>query len=142
MYTLPTVADFKAYFPNNFPYGNNAGEVSDLQIQQAIDEMGIQINQSLFLSQASFNISAEYLSAHYLVMNLTAAGSGCSGQEQWLIQSKSVGSISTSFAIPQRILDNPYFAWLSKTTYGNRYLMNVFPLLSGQIFITRGATQP
>lgn len=141
MYTNPTVAEFKAYFPTNFPYGNDPyTQVTDTAIQKAIDEAALNINQSLFCSQNAYTTAMMYLSAHYLVSDLLVSGSQCAGQEQWLISSKSVGSVSESFSIPQRILDNPLFAWYSTTRYGNRYLMMIMPLLSGQVFIVGGAT--
>lgn len=143
MYTNPNIADFKNYFVRDFVYGTDpAIAVLDQDIQRAVDETKVSINQELFPDQLAFTNAFFLLAAHNLVINLKAVGSGCSGEAQWLIQSKGVGSVSQSFAIPSSILENPYFAWLSKTTYGNKYLMAVYPLLAGQMFIVAGGTQP
>jgi hypothetical protein len=142
MFTNPTVADFKAYFYRDFTYSTDplAG-VTDADITRALSESAVSINPDLFSTQDPYTTAFLLLSAHNLVINLKDVGAGCSGQAQWLTQSKGAGSVSESFAIPQDILSNPYFAWLSKTAYGNKYLMMVFPLLSGQMFIVEGATQ-
>lgn len=142
MFTNPTVADFKSYFVRDFTYSSDPlMGVTDDDISRAILETSVSINPNLFCDQQTYTSAFFLLAAHNLVINLKAVGSGCSGQAQWLIQSKSAGSVSESFAIPQDILSNPFFAWLSKTTYGNKYLMMLYPLLSGQMFIVEGATQ-
>ena len=140
MFTNPTVADFKATFVRDFTYGTTPDTVMDSDISQGLLEASISINSCLFSSQLQYSQAYLNLAAHYMVMNLRASGTGCSGQAEWLVQSKSVGSISESFSIPQRILDNPLFAQFTKTTYGTKYLMMIYPLLSGQIFVVPGGT--
>lgn len=138
--TAPTANDFKAYFNRDFPYGTTLQHVMDADITRALSEAGVKINESLFADQAAYNLGYLLLAAHFLVMNLRAASQGISGQFDWLQGSKSVGSVSESLNIPQRILDNPEFAMLCKTTYGGKYLMFVLPLLAGQIFTVEGGT--
>ena len=141
MYIAPTVSDFKNYFVRDFTYGVDISTtVTDGDLSRALAEALAGINAELFPDQATYSGGFLLLSAHNLVLNLKAVGSSCSGQAQWLIQSKGAGSVSESFAIPEIILKNPYYAWLSKTTYGNKYLMLVYPILCGQVFISDGGT--
>ena len=82
------------------------------------------------------------MAAHYLVTNLRASSQGINGQYAWLEQSKGAGAVNQSFAIPQRILDNPLFAMLTKTNYGASFLQLVLPQLTGQMFNAYGMTKP
>ena len=140
-FTVPTVADFKAYFVRDFPYGTDpATTVIDQDITNALADSGVNFNQGLFADQASFNIGYLLLTAHFLVMTLRASSQGVSGQFSWLESSKSVGSVSQALSIPQRILDNPEFAYLTKTNYGAKFLMFILPQLSGQMWVSCGRT--
>lgn len=142
-FTNPSVDDFKAYFYRDFPYGTNVDEnVLDQDILKAFGQTVINLNQALFADQASYNIGFLLLAAHYLVVDLRMSSQGINGQYAWLEQSKSVGSVSQSFAIPQRIQDDPYFAMLMQTNYGAKYLQLVIPQLAGQMYISYGSTRP
>lgn len=82
-----------------------------------------------------------YLTAHYLCLDLRAASQGIQGQYSWVQTSRSVGSVSEGLQVPQRIMDNPELAMLTKTTYGGKYLQLILPQLSGQIFSVFGGTR-
>lgn len=142
-YIQPTVAEFKAYFTRDFPYNAdpNLG-VTDADIEKAFGQTNININPGLFADQAQYNIGYLLLAAHYLVVDLRMASQGINGQSNWLETSKSVGSVSQSFSVPQRIMDNPYLAALSKTNYGAKYLELILPQLAGAVFHTAGRTLP
>lgn len=141
-FTYPLVADFKNQFVRDFPYGTDPTvAVVDADIVNASVMANMTVNPSMFSDQGFFNLCFNLVTAHFLVMNLRSSSQGISGQFNFLEQSKSVGSISQSFAIPQRILDNPQLALLAKTNYGAQYLSLVIPLLSGQIFYVCGGTQ-
>jgi hypothetical protein len=77
-----------------------------------------------------------------LVLNLRASSQGIAGQAGWLQTSKGVGSVSEGFTIPQRILDNPDFALLNTTFYGQQFFMKVYPTMCGAIFTVRSRTNP
>lgn len=140
-YAPPSVADFKAYFTRDFPYGTDpATTVLDADIQKALDQAGFNFNESFFSTLAQFKMAYLYLAAHYLVLDLQMASQGVAAQFNWLEQSKSVGSVSQSFSIPQRILDNPEFSYLTKTPYGAKYLTLILPQITGQVFAVRGRT--
>jgi hypothetical protein len=83
-----------------------------------------------------------YLSAHYLVTDLKNSSQGVASQYDWLTTNKAAGSVSQGSSIPQRILDNPELAMLSKTGYGAKYLSLILPQLCGNIFTICGRTLP
>lgn len=146
MYIDPTVADFKAFFSRDFPYelpppdDNPATQVTDADIQRALTEAKAGFFFGCFESQESYTLNMLYLAAHYLVLNLRASAGGIAGVTDWMATSKSVGSVSISSAIPQRILDNPLYAMYASTAYGLRYLQNILPCLVGRIFAVPGRT--
>lgn len=142
-YSNPSVADFKAYFTRDFPYGTDPNlAVTDQDISKAFQLANINLNQDLWADQASYSVGYYLLSAHYLVMDLRASSQGINGQFSFLEQSKSVGSVSQAFAIPQRVLDNPDWAVLMKTNYGATFLQLLLPQLTGQIYTVCGSTRP
>lgn len=142
-YLNPTIVEFKSYFDRDFPFGTDPEtSVLDSDIGKAYGLVNMTINPALFCNQADYTIGYLYLAAHYLCMNLMASSQGMNGQFNFLEQSKSVGSVSQSFAIPQRVLDNPDWSILLKTNYGAQYMQLILPLLCGQTFIVRGSTRP
>lgn len=142
-YDNPSVADFKSYFNRDFPYGTDPNtSVLDSDIGKAFQMTNINVNQGLFGYQASYTVGYMLLSAHYLVMNLRASSQGINGQFNFLEQNKSVASVAQSFAIPQRILDNPDWAILCKTNYGAQFIQIILPQLAGNMFTVLGSTRP
>lgn len=139
----PTITDFKTFFVRDFPYGVDPNtSILDQDIANAYQETNVNLNPALWADQNGYTLGYLLLSAHFLVMNIRASSQGISGQFNWNQTSKSVGSVSESFDIPQRIKDNPEFAWLTKTNYGARYLMLILPQLSGQMWTAYGSTRP
>lgn len=142
-FSNPAVADFKAQFFRDFPYGTDQNKsVLDQDIAGAFVKTNVMINPSFFGDQASYTLGYLTLAAHYMVMNLRASSQGINGQFAWLEQSKGAGPVSQAFAIPQRILDNPAMAVLTKTNYGLSYLEMILPQLSGAMFAVCGRTCP
>jgi hypothetical protein len=143
--TPPDVAYFKATFVRDFPYASTTidyEKVMDSDITAAISAAAFNINESLFDTEANYQLAYSYLAAHYIVVNLKNSGQGLNGNFNWLENSKSVGSVSQSFSIPEDILKNPMYAMLSKTSYGARYISMILPKLYGNMGIVAGWTQP
>lgn len=139
-FTNPSVLDFQTQFNRDFAYGTDINtSVLDSDITKAFTYTNININQGLFSDQGSYNLGYLLLSAHYLVTNLRSSSQGINGQYSFLEQSKGVGGVNQAFAIPQRILDNPYWSMLSKTNYGSEYIGLLLPQLCGQMFATGGS---
>lgn len=142
-FSNPTVVDFKSFFIRDFPYGTDPNvSILDGDITKAFTFTNVNMNQGLFSDQGSYNVGYLLLSAHYLVMNIRASSQGINGQFNFLQQGKGAGSVNESFAIPQRVLDNPDWAILTKTNYGAQFLQLVIPQLCGQIFNVYGSTRP
>lgn len=116
-----------------------AGDETDLKLVRDDDitgaqaDAGFNVNQDLFGSQGDWNRAFNYLTAHMLVEKLLAAGEGLASQYNWLTTSKSVGDVSESFEIPDRIKKDPMLAAFSKTRYGAMYLQIISPLLIGNV---------
>lgn len=141
-FTNPTTTEFKAYHDRSFPYGSTIEQVRDADITKAIAQAAVNFNAALFDDQATYTLCFLWLAAHYLVIDLRAASQGVAGNFSWLQTSKSVGSVSESFTIPQRILDNPYFALIAQTPFGAKYLSLILPQLTGNVYVVGGATLP
>ena len=142
-YNNPAVSDFKNQFFRDFPYGTDMStSVLDQDIAIAFVSTNVNISQDFFADQGSYTLGYLLLTAHYLVLNLRASSQGLNGQFNFLQASKGVGSVSESFAIPQRILDNPELAMYAKTNYGAQYLQLILPQLTGQMFTICGGAQP
>lgn len=140
--TPPSVAEFKAQFVRDFPYGSDSSAVMDADITSAITLAGFNVNEGLFATEAEFKFAYNYLAAHYLVMSIKASSQGLGGSFNWIESAKSVGSVSQSFAIPEKIMNNPLYAMFTKTPYGAMYLSLVLPLTYGNVVAVNGATQP
>lgn len=142
-YINPSISDFKARFYRDFPYGTDINvSVIDQDIAIAFQGTNVNLNPGLFVDQATYSQAYLLLSAHYLVTNLRSSSQGINGQYNFLQQSKGAGAVNEAFAIPQRILDDPYFSMLTKTNYGALYLQLILPLLAGQTFNVFGTTLP
>ena len=140
-YTNPAITDFKAYFVRDWAYSTDpAVGLMDSDITSGLNDAAVNINVALWPTQLAYTNAYLLLAAHYVVMNIRASSQGISGQFGWLEASKSVGAVSEGFSIPQRILDNPYFSYLSKTNYGIKYLMFALPQLSGNVYTVCGGT--
>ena len=142
-FTNPTYQIFASQFSRDFPFGTNTQtSVTQADVQYAFNMTNININQALFSDQTSYTIGYNLLAAHYLVMNLRSSSQGINGQFNFLQSGKGVGSVSESFSIPERILNNPYWSILTKTNYGLQYLFLILPQLCGNIGVVYGTTLP
>jgi len=142
-YTAPTIANFKAQFFRDFPYGTDPDvSVLDQDILNAFNLVDISINQDLWDTQADYSIGYLLYAAHFLVLSLRNSSQGLNGQFNWAQNNKAVGAVSEGFQIPQRIIENPELMMLKKTQYGGMYLQLILPSLVGQMFSLCGRTQP
>jgi len=141
-YINPTVSEFKTFFSRDFPFGSTDASVMDSDIDRAQLQSSAFINEELFCTQEAYTLGFEYLTAHFMVMNLRASSQGINGQYSWLQSSKSVGSVSEGLSIPDRIMQNPQFAMISKTNYGAEFLFMIMPMLCGQVMVLSSYTNP
>lgn len=110
----------------------NLDKVTDYDIARAFTAaMQFNFTEGLFSTQAAFVYAYNLLAAHYLCMTVIAGGTGLSGQATWLTSSKTVGNVTESYEIPDRVMNSPFLSKLSRTTYGAQFLELVSPQLIG-----------
>lgn len=134
---LPTVEDNWTLVSDNVD-----NYVKDSDIEAAFKEAQIVFNQSLFSTDEQVTLGYLYLTAHYLVHDLRAALAGVAGFNPFPVQSRSVGSVSESYGIPQTYMDNPIYSFYTQSAYGMKYLSMVLPVLVGNVGAVAGATRP
>jgi hypothetical protein len=141
-YIAPTVTEFKTFFARDFPFGSDITiSIVDADIERAQAEVLLRINEGIICSQELYTSASLYLAAHILVINIRNSSQGLSSKFAWAVASKSVGSVSTSSALPSDITQNPFFSWYTSSGYGMNYLMLMWPLLAGAVVSTPGGTQ-
>lgn len=145
-----TVNDFKAYFLRDFPYPPssptpdtlNPNYVQDGDINRAFGEAQMNFNQALFGSDQNITIAYMYITAHYLVNDLRAAAGGVEGTPSFPVSSRSVGSVSEAYVVPDRYKDDAVLSFYTTTPYGLKYLSLVLPGLAGNFHVSLGRTLP
>lgn len=116
--------------------------VQPQDITNAFAEAQMVFNQALFLSDPDITLAYLYCTAHYLVNDLRAAMQGVESTGNFPVASRSVGSMSESYQIPDTYRDNAQLAFFTSTAYGNKYLAMVMPRLVGNIGHVFGGTNP
>lgn len=131
--SLPTVTeDWKVY------NGNVLNYTQDSDILNAIAEASVNFNQGLFGDCCTAKLVFLYLVAFYLTLDFQNAMAPMGGGG--IVQSKSVGSVSESYAIPQWMLNNPSYSMYAVNGYGRKYLSLIRPYLLGTIILSKGRT--
>ncbi|MDR2675903.1 MAG: DUF4054 domain-containing protein [Opitutaceae bacterium] len=147
-FTQPDADAFRSWFARDFPFAAAGDDPADLSkvreadIAKAFAEAKANFNPALFESQEAFATAFLYAAAHYLVHDLKNAAQGVSGSYTWLVNSRSVGGVSESYAIPDAILKSPALSFFGTTGYGMKYLSLIAPRLIGNVCAFQGATWP
>ena len=113
--------------------------IQDTDIEKAFEEADLNFNASLFTCCNKWQLVFCYLAAHYLVIDLNNALNPLALGTMGFTQSKSVGSVSESYGIPQWIMNDPNLGMYAQTGYGRKYLSLIRPYLVGNIIFTPGA---
>lgn len=110
----------------------------DSDITNAMAEASVNFNEGLFDTVETQKLMFLYLTAFYLTMDFQNAlsPSGAVG----LIASKSVGSVSEGYSVPQWVLNKPQYSIYARNGYGIKYLNLLMPYLVGNIILAKGAT--
>lgn len=140
-----SLKDNNTAVPTNTEYwevvnDNAENYISDNDILRAFAEAKINFNADLFDTDAAAEMVFYYLAAHYLVIDLNNAMTSMSIGFTGLTQSKSVGSVSESYAMPKWVTDSPLLSSYAQTGYGRKYISLIQPYLIGNIFLCKGAT--
>lgn len=157
-FTPPTVAQFKAQFSRDWPYGTGPETVTEGDIQNAINEAFNNFHASLFnntivagTTVAESTIAYCFLAAHLMVLNLQNAGGlssplshqGLGSSGGGTVESKTVGSVSITYAIPDSVKNSPTLGQYMRTGYGQKYLIMIAPKIPGRrITVVQGERTP
>ena len=114
--------------------------ISDADIERAFSEAKVNFNPEFFEDDATAEMGFYYLAAHYLVIDLNNAMGSLTLGFKGLTQSKSVGSVSESYGIPQWVMSDPLLGQFAQTGYGRKYLSLIMPFLVGNIILVQGKT--
>lgn len=126
-----TTSDWSLYNDSTLNY------TQDGDIIEAINEALVNFNENLFPDNNTAKLVFLYLAAHYLTVDFrNALGMGIAG----IVTSKSVGSVSESYTIPQWLLNNSALAPYATTGYGIKYASLLRPYLIGNVMLFRGKT--
>ena len=109
----------------------------DSDILEAINEAFVNFNERLFPDEATAKLVFLFLAAHYLTLDFNIA---LGNAQIGITTSKSVGSVSESYAVPQWLLNNAALSSYATTPYGIKYASLIRPYLVGNFFIVRGNT--
>lgn len=164
---LPLYEEGKAYFINDIVYFNNNfykslidgnltspdnsdnweltndsidNYIQDNDILRAFAEAKINFNPNFFKDDETAIMVFCYLTAHYLIIDLNNASNPLALGFMGFTQSKSVGSVSETYGIPQWMLNNQLLSAYAQTGYGRKYLSLIQPYLIGNIILTPGRT--
>lgn len=152
--TTITTDQFKARFYRDFTFANqnpnqqqpvpaNTDLVQDLDITNAFADAQVLLNQGLFSDDNTITLAYLYLSAHCLCLNIKASDAGINsgGTGAFPVTSRSVGSVSESYQVPDAYKDDPILGQYAQTAYGQKYLAMVLPQLRGNIVAIAGGAQ-
>lgn len=142
-FTPVTVADFKSRFDRDFAFASDQSDkskVRDVDVTRGLTSAGMNFNEALWPTQATFAEAYLLLAAHFLCVNILNSSQGLGSQSTWLLSQKHVGSMSSSAAIPDSVKEDPFLARMATTGYGAEYLGVLAPLLVGGVTTVRGYT--
>ena len=114
--------------------------VQPQDITNAFAEAQVVFNQALFNNDAAITLAYLYCTAHYLVNDLRTAAQGVDSIGAFPVSSRSVGSMSESYQIPDRFKDSPQLAFFTSTGYGQKFLSMLLPNLVGNAMAVCGGT--
>lgn len=114
--------------------------IAENDIMKAFAEARVNFNPSLFPDCHAAELVFYYLAAHYLVIDLNNASNPLALGTMGFTSSKSVGSVSESYGIPQWMLNNLTLGLYAQTGYGRKYLSLIRPYLLGNIILSKGRT--
>ena len=118
--------------------GNILNYTQDSDILNAMAEARVNFNKGLFTDCCTAKLVFLYLTAYYLTVDFQNAMSPMAGGG--IVQSKSVGSVSEGYAIPQWMLNNATLSMYAQNGYGRKYLSLIRPYLVGNIILSKGRT--
>lgn len=114
--------------------------IQDSDILRAFNEAKVNFNAALFGDDDTVKMVFLYLAAHYLVIDLNNAMNPMAMGFMGFTQTKSVGSVSQSFALPDFVTRNAALSQYMQTGYGAKYVSLIYPYLVGNVVLIKGRT--
>lgn len=114
--------------------------IQDSDIMRAFKEAKVNFNAGLFGDDDTIKMVFLYLAAHYLVIDLNNAMNPMGMGFMGFTQSKSVGSVSQSFALPDFVTKNAVLSQYMQSGYGAKYVSLIYPYLIGNVLFFKGKT--
>lgn len=136
-----TLDDFKKRFARDFRYGQGTDTVMDSDIANAMQDAMVAFNPGLF-SVADGWTGFLYLSAHFVRLNIEAAGGlaaeseglGIENQAEQVLSGANISGVSKNHVEPPEWIKRfPLLQQLWLTTYGQKYCAMVQPVLVGNV---------
>ena len=130
--SLPTTtSDWEEYNDSALNY------TQDSDILNAYNEAKVNFNENLFGNEQTALMIFLYLAAHYLTIDFNnALGINNVG----IPTSKSVGSVSEGYTIPQWLNEDAALSVYASTGYGVKYASLIRPYKIGNIMLFQGRT--
>lgn len=150
VYSLVTESFYKSLIDNNKGNELNNTEywqavrgdindyVTDADIQKAMTQAIVNANARFGENDAERINIYLHLIAYYLVIDLQNSSAGVSSSFNGVVQSKHVGDVSESYAIPQWVLNNPMYSLFAQNGYGLKYLSLISPYLAVTVLFSNG----
>jgi len=137
-----TIADFKAHFFRDFVYSATVdpNKVTDADIQKAFDEAKVNFNEGLWTSQDQIKMAFLYMAAHYVVSDIQTAKQGLNSVSTFPTSSRSVGSVSESYTVPDWVTHSKFLSQFANTRYGLKFCSLIRPRLVAGVAVYPGAT--
>ena len=120
--------------------GDVLNYITDTDIEKAIGQALLSANEEFGENREDKIIIFLHLVAFYLVMDLKNSSAGLNSSYSGLVASKSVGSVSESYNVPQWLANSPLYSIYSQNGYGMKYLSLISPYLSTTILFSTGRT--
>jgi hypothetical protein len=146
-----TIAQFKAQFPRDFFYGSGKDKVTNGDVAAAQTAARQMFNGALWPDAASVVYAFNLVTAHYLALNLQAAGGlgdptpaqGAVSSGEGVIGAKSIDGISVTYVGLDALVQKfKTLAEFMETRYGKQYLSLVKPQLIGGMAVVSGPRDP
>lgn len=114
--------------------------INDDDITKAMSQALIAINEKFGSCDCEKIVLYMHLVAYYLVLDLHNASQGIGSAYSGPVQSKSVGDVSESYAIPTWLTNNPMYSMYMANGYGQKYLSLIAPELAVTLLFSYGRT--
>lgn len=164
---LPIYDETKTYWQNDIVYDNdtetfykslindNTNALSDAESWEKvnIDKYSYITDNDIekAMSQAKLNSNSRFgdsdndkitiylhLVAFYLCVDIKNSSAGVNSSYSGIVASKSVDGVSTSYNIPQWLMNNPMYSLYSQNGYGLKYLSLIAPYLACTVLFSTG----